>query len=230
MITMSARRLGLAAFARLNPGNISIRHHYTADPVRLHSFRHREYWLPGRRRGPREMATFADLIRPGDNVIEIGGRIGYLTLFFAWLVGRHGLVHVFEADPENLPYLRGNVFFHKQVTVMDAAVELDEHVCETGVRPDFLRIDASGAVSAWDVLRGAAGTLRSVRPIVMMEARSHREEIGSFLTDLGYRLYTAAGVRIHRLPDHPVDVVGIPLGRPLPIPFASREAVTSATF
>jgi hypothetical protein len=160
-------------------------------------------------------------------VVEIGGRIGYLTLFFAWLVGRQGLVHVFEDDPFDISYLRGNVYFHKQVTVLGAAVDLDDHVCETGLRPDFIRISVP---SAWTAVQGAAGTLRSVRPIVMVEARTHRDEIGSFLTDIGYRLYTTAGVRIHRLPHHPVDVVGIPLGRALPIMFASREAVTSATF
>jgi tRNA A58 N-methylase Trm61 len=223
MIATSARRLGRAAFSRLNPGNISIRHHYTGDPVRLHSFHHMDYWLRGRRRGQAEMATFADLIRPGDQVVEIGGRIGYLTLFFAWLVGRNGLVHVFEADPENLRYLRANVYFHKQVTVIetvdDTAVDLDDHVCETGMRPDVVRIDGS----AWEVLQAAAGTLRSVRPIVMI--CSARNDVGPFLTDLGYRLYTTAGERVSRLPDHPVDVVGIPFGRELPMTFASREAV-----
>jgi hypothetical protein len=212
-------KLGRFAFSRLNPGNISIRHHYTADPVRLHSFHHMDYWLPGHRRGPAEMATFADLIRPGDTVVEIGGRIGYLTLFFAWLVGRHGLVHVFEAEPDNLRYLRANVYFHKQVVVIDTAVDLDDHVCATGVRPDVVRIDGS----AWEVLQGAAGTLRSVRPVVLV--CGVRTEAGPFLTDLGYRLYTQAGERVSRLPEHPVDVVGIPFGRELPMSLASREAV-----
>jgi hypothetical protein len=218
-------RLGRYAFSRLNPGNISIRHPYTADPVRLHSFHHMDYWLPGRRRGPSSMATFADLIRPGDTVVELGGRIGYLTLFFAWLVGRHGLVHVFETDADNLRYLRANVYFHKQVVVIDAAVELDDHVCATGVRPDVVRIDGLDGIggSAWVALQGAAGTLRSVRPIVLVCGVG--PEAGLFLTDLGYRLYTALGERISRLPDHPVDVVGIPFGRELPMTFASREAV-----
>lgn len=219
MIATSARRLGRYAFSRLNPGNISIRHHYTADPVRLHSFHHMDYWLPGRRRGQADMATLADLIRPGDTVVEIGAGIGYLTLFFVWLVGRPGSVHVFESGPENLLYLRSNVYFHKQVVVVDTAVDLDDYVCETGVRPDFVRIDGP----AGDVLRGAAGTLRSVRPIVM--ACGVRHEVGPFLTDLGYRLYGSLGERLSRLPDRPVDVVAIPFGRELPITFASREAV-----
>jgi hypothetical protein len=209
-------RLGRYAFSRLNPGNISIRHHYTADPVRLHSFHHMDYWLPGRRRASFEMATFADLIRPGDTVVEMGGRIGYLTLFFAWLVGQSGLVHVFESEPSNLAYLRSNVYFHKQVVVVDTAVDLDDHVCSTGVRPDFVRIESAA-------LSGAAGTLRSVRPVVA--ACGVRADAGPFLTDLGYRLYSVFGERVFRLPGHPIDVVGIPLGHDLPIAFASREAV-----
>jgi hypothetical protein len=213
------------AFSRINPGDVTIRHHYTGDPFRLHSFRHKAYWSNGRRRDELEMATFAELVRPGDNVIEVGGHIGYVSLYFAWLVGCHGRVHVFEAGPDNLPYLRGNVAFHKQVTVVERTPDqlVDDHVCETGIRPDFITIGGDGF--AWEVLQGAAGTLRALRPALMVEVQRHRTEIGGFLSDLGYRLYTAAGNRISCLPGGVTKVFGVPLGRDLPIRLASREAV-----
>src|SRR5215469_14582451 len=116
------RRIALPVFARLNPGDITIRHHYTGAPLRLHSFRHKGYWFHGKAREADTMKLFARLIRPGDIVFEAGGHIGYVTTYFASLVEQTGRVVVFEPGVNNLPYLRANVGRYSQVQVVDCAV------------------------------------------------------------------------------------------------------------
>jgi FkbM family methyltransferase len=102
------RRPALAILSRLNPGDITIRHHWTGDPVRLHSYRHKGYWYHGRNREKWIMETLERLIRPGDTVVEVGGHIGYVALWLAKLVGP-GHVYVFEPGPNNLKYIEHNV-------------------------------------------------------------------------------------------------------------------------
>jgi FkbM family methyltransferase len=92
----------------MNPGDIVIRHHYTGDRVKLHSYRHKGYWFHGRRRERDTMLMFQRLLHPGDTVIEVGGHIGYISLYFQKLVNP-GRVFVFEPGPNNLPYIRENL-------------------------------------------------------------------------------------------------------------------------
>lgn len=117
----SLRRVLLPLFARLNPGDISIRHHYTGDRFRLHSFLHKGYWYHGRNRERETMALFERLVRPGDTVIEVGGHIGYITLYFRQLA-RDGRVVVFEPGENSLPYLRRNIAGKPGVRLVEMAV------------------------------------------------------------------------------------------------------------
>ena len=55
------------------------------------------------------METLQRLVKPSDCVIEVGGHIGYLTVFFSQLVGPQGKVVVLEPGTNNLPYLRENI-------------------------------------------------------------------------------------------------------------------------
>ena len=55
------------------------------------------------------METLQRLVKPSDCVIEVGGHIGYLTVFFSQLVGPKGKVVVLEPGANNLPYLRENI-------------------------------------------------------------------------------------------------------------------------
>jgi FkbM family methyltransferase len=103
------RKLTLLALQAVNPGDISIRHHYTRKRFHLHSFRHRGYWFHGRKREYASMSLCERLIGPGDFVVEVGAHIGYLSTFFAQLVGPTGRVTVFEPGLNNLPYLRRNL-------------------------------------------------------------------------------------------------------------------------
>jgi len=115
------RRLALRVFSRVNPGDITINHQWCAGRVRLHSYRHKGYWLRGRTREATTMARFASLIHPGDTVIEIGGHIGYVTQYLASLVGEPGSVIVFEPGSNNLPYIRDNVSHLPQVELIEKA-------------------------------------------------------------------------------------------------------------
>ena len=116
------RRVFFPLFARFNPGDITITHHYTGDRVRLHSFKHRGYWWSGKDRETDTMRAFAALVRPGDTVFEVGAHIGYITLYFAQLVGARGRVHAFEPGDNNLPYTRQNLAQRPQITLIEKAV------------------------------------------------------------------------------------------------------------
>ena len=68
------------------------------------------------------MQRFAQILRPGDSVIEVGGHIGYFSIYFANLVGPTGQVLVFEPGPNNLPYLRHNVHRKDNIQVAEMGV------------------------------------------------------------------------------------------------------------
>lgn len=98
--------------------DIHIRHHFTGDRFRLHSYRHKGYWYHGKNRERRSLEICQQAIRPGDTVIEVGGHIGYLSLFFSQLVGDRGQVHVFEPGVNNLPYIEQNVRSRPNITLV----------------------------------------------------------------------------------------------------------------
>lgn len=112
------RRALLPFLARFNPGDITIRHPYTGDPLRLHSYHHKGYWLLGRRREAEAMALLARVTPPGGTVLDVGAHIGFLSQYFASLVGPQGRVFAFEPGPNNLPYLRRNARARPNVTVV----------------------------------------------------------------------------------------------------------------
>ena len=118
----SIRKRLLPIFARVNPGDITIRNHHTRDRLRLHSFRHKGYWFHGRKREAATMNLFKVLISPGDVVVDVGGHIGYITQLFSKLVGPSGRVFVFEPGPNNLPYLRVNVGDLPNVSLIESGV------------------------------------------------------------------------------------------------------------
>jgi FkbM family methyltransferase len=68
------------------------------------------------------MQFFQQALREGDTVVEVGGHIGYMTMFFSKLVGRAGRVIVFEPGGNNLPYIRANVAALGNVKIVESAV------------------------------------------------------------------------------------------------------------
>jgi FkbM family methyltransferase len=65
------------------------------------------------------MKAIKALIAPGDEVVEVGGHIGYISLWFAECVGDKGHVIVFEPGSNNLPYIRSNIKDVSQVRLIE---------------------------------------------------------------------------------------------------------------
>ena len=115
------RRLFLPLFSKINLGNITINHHFTGEKVLLHSFKHKGYWFHGKNREKDTMRLFKTMIKEKDVVIEVGGHIGYISLYFSSLV-KGGLVYVFEPGPNNLPYIRGNLKSKTNIVIVEKGV------------------------------------------------------------------------------------------------------------
>ena len=62
------------------------------------------------------------IVNPGMQVIDIGANIGYYTILFAKLVGKHGKVYAFEPDSLNFRYLEKNTKKYKNVVLNNLAV------------------------------------------------------------------------------------------------------------
>lgn len=73
---------------------------------------------------PEVQRALQEHLRPGMKFYDIGANIGFFSLFAARLVGEHGHVTAFEADPENAARLREHVARNKlpQVAVEEKAV------------------------------------------------------------------------------------------------------------
>ena len=117
-----SRQIFLPLFAKVNPGDITIKHHFTNQPFRLHSFKHKGYWVHGKNREKTTMELFEQLIQHGDVVLELGAHIGYITLYLAYLAGDSGKVFVFEPGPDNFKYLSQNVANNQNITAIQKAV------------------------------------------------------------------------------------------------------------
>jgi FkbM family methyltransferase len=127
------RKSALWALRSFGPGDISIRHHYTGDRIMLHAFKHKGYWFYGKRRERNTMRMLRKVVFEGETVLDVGAHIGYLSVYFAQLVGPGGRVFAFEPDPENRRYLRGNVERRPQVSIIEKAV-----AASTGERNFFV--------------------------------------------------------------------------------------------
>lgn len=116
------RRIGLNVLSRGRGRDITIRHHWAPEyPIRLNTYLHRTYWFHAQDRERPIMESFARIVQPGTTVIELGGHIGYVTVYLATLVGPTGKVFVFEPAPTNLRYLEQNAAAIPQVEVVPAA-------------------------------------------------------------------------------------------------------------
>lgn len=153
-VLTALRRVFLPLFSVLNPGDITIRHHYAGTPFRLHSFRHKGYWFYGKRREPETMRFFAACVEPGDTVVEVGGHIGYVSVYLAGLVGPEGRLWVLEPGENNLPYLERNTRSLPNVTVVaKGAADIDG---ELTLYTEDLTGQNNSFVKDYDVLEGNA--------------------------------------------------------------------------
>lgn len=114
------RAIGLPLLQAFNR-DISVKHHWLKRKIRLNLFAYKGYWFHGSRREAEEMKAIRALIAPGDTVVEVGGHIGYISLWFAECVGQNvgGTVTVFEPGSNNLPYIRRNVAGVDQIKLIE---------------------------------------------------------------------------------------------------------------
>ena len=102
------RRIALPLLKLFNR-DIFLKHPWTGDKFKLSLFEHKGYWFYGKNRECDEMIAFGCLLFPGARVLEVGGHIGFTSLYFASLVDSFGKVIVFEPGPNNLKYIKSNI-------------------------------------------------------------------------------------------------------------------------
>ena len=162
--------------------DFSLKHHWTGDPVRLNSFRHKGYWFHGKNREQETMHAFESMISPGDTVAEVGGHIGYLSLWFAKLVGQNGAVFVFEPGSNNLPYIRKNLHDRKNVTLVEKGCGAEQTVLDfyeddlTGQNNSFVK-DFQGLKGNSRRAPGVSVTVES-KPVELCRLDSFLKEFG----------------------------------------------------
>jgi FkbM family methyltransferase len=169
---------------------------------------------------PAQTRLFERYVKPGAVVYDIGAHYGYYSLLSSTLAGEPGVVIAFEPSPDNLSRLRRHIELNRctNVRVIELAVSDSEgiahfetragsgvgHLADDGPlevrttrldtlaeelpQPDVIKIDVEGAELG--VLRGAAATLASARPVIFLSV--HSEELKSqcteFLAKLDYTL------------------------------------------
>ena len=102
--------------------DITVKNPWTNDPLFLNSFYHKGYWFYGTSREIETMRLFKKYISAGDTVVELGGHIGFVSQYFAHLVGEKGRVVVFEPWQNNLPFIKRNTVRRRNITVEECAV------------------------------------------------------------------------------------------------------------
>lgn len=80
-----------------------------------------------------------NFLKKGMNILDIGGNIGYFTLFFSKMVGDLGKVYVFEPDPTSYKYLRKNLQINniKNVETINYCVSNEEGTLFLYHHPEF---------------------------------------------------------------------------------------------
>jgi FkbM family methyltransferase len=83
------------------------------------------------------------IVRPGDTVLDIGANIGIVTLLLSKLVGKNGMVHSFEPNPD-LQKLLHESFNHNQISnVRLHPIALGSEQCSLELR--IPRVNAGAA-------------------------------------------------------------------------------------
>lgn len=104
--------------------DIEIKHPWLDNKklITLNSFKHKGYWYHGKRREEKSMKLFSKIVLPNSNVIEVGGHIGFISLFFEKLNATSGMVYVFEPGSNNLPYIEKNISNSIRIELIKKAI------------------------------------------------------------------------------------------------------------
>lgn len=68
------------------------------------------------------MILFSKIVLPNSNVIEVGGHIGFISIFFEKLNAPSGTIYVFEPGTNNLPYIENNLSNSSRIKLIKKAV------------------------------------------------------------------------------------------------------------
>lgn len=137
------------------------------------------------------------VLKPGDTGIDVGANYGFVTIAMMAGVWPSGLVVAFEIDPTTREVLKRNVcdnnhsnsavvvpkgagaFESENLTTVDTIVARRKLQSVT-----FLKIDVDG--TELSVLEGALDTLRTFRPVVVVELNRDFDRIFDLLVNSGY--------------------------------------------
>ena len=190
-------RIAKRAFARVPEGTV-LRRRFFRQNLYLDVSRtdtHRLLYLEGER-FVTERALIAELLKPGDRVVDVGANIGYYAIMFARLVRKEGSVLCIEPEPDNLVELRRNVAGNDLCNVEILGVAAGEKVGRVGFaagingtvasepdgqldvdmvlldsvineKIDLIKIDVEGYEG--QVLAGAERVLRQFHPKLFVE-------------------------------------------------------------
>lgn len=117
----------------------------------------KDYWL-----GTYEtelQAAAARLVHPGDVVYDVGANVGYVSLLLAKYAGPQGRVFAFEALPENVERLQGNLRLNEglaPVSVQARAVVDGTHAVRFLVGPSDDMGKAEGSAGRQGIAYGEA--------------------------------------------------------------------------
>lgn len=109
-------------FLRTFRRDVRIQNPWVHQNIILDLYKHKGYWYHRRGRERQVMNWFKELIKPGDNVVEVGAHIGFITQYLSFLVGDRGEVVAFEPSDANLEYLYRNCKDLRNVKIEPMAI------------------------------------------------------------------------------------------------------------
>lgn len=125
--TQLLRKLIIPVLKKYNR-DIQINHHWlknissNSQKIKLNLFKHKGYWYHGKNRERKTMILFKEIISKSSTIVEVGGHIGYISVYFNNLVGSTGKVIVFEPGTNNLPYIEANTILYPQIKLVKKAI------------------------------------------------------------------------------------------------------------
>jgi len=189
---------------------------------------------------PHNIALMRQYVNKGDVVLDIGANIGFFSVVLSKIVGNTGKVHAFEPILENFKLLQlncnklSNTILHyyalgnetgkvtlasEQGNMGNSYITNDSYgdvnlikLDDLGINPKFIKLDVQGF--EYDVLMGGLETIKSNRPIMIIELedsngsiptsfRQSKEKSLKLLKELNYTIYNVES-------DYPVDYLCIP--------------------
>jgi FkbM family methyltransferase len=87
-----------------------------------------------------EITLLKQLIRPGDNILDIGANIGFYAKVLSDITGKNGNVYCFEPDSTNFKYLQKAVKNRRNIHVFNIAISDSESVLKV-YKSKLLNVD-----------------------------------------------------------------------------------------